>query len=477
MGRLFGTDGIRSATGVGPLTVENVFHLGQVLGEVLQKGKNTVIIGRDTRASSQSLQDAIMAGLLSHRVDIIDMGVIPTPAVSWAVKFLKAGAGVMITASHNPAHENGIKLFDDNGQKYSESLENEIEDRMQKEPKQDISQSHQLGKLFDGAFLRHSYTEDLVSQHRFSEFYRWKGIIDCANGAGSMIAPETFMRCGLNVITVNSSPNGNNINLGGGAEYIRRRASEACVMLKNLHADFYIAFDGDADRVIFIDSEGHLIDGDYALGILASYYNKQNRLQKHTVATSIMRNTGLINFLNSQMIDVIETPVGDKHITASLAKLDASLYTDLIRLGAEQSGHFVILNQHNVAADGLRTALHLLEVSLHSRESLASLTRVINKVPQIIASVYVGKAPRMTDIFLDEFSNTIRDQYPQITRLLLRYSGTEDLFRIMAESNGTTPQLVPIVFEIIKRVQGFSQCYGDVDVLDAVNGKILELLR
>lgn len=480
MEKLFGTDGIRAKSGRWPLTPDFVLRLGQIAGIVMSDDNvNTVVIGRDTRASSIVIQSAIMAGLLDAGVHVIDLGVMPTPAISWAVRQLKADAGVVISASHNPADENGIKFFGKGGKKFPEKLETEIETMLL--DSSFTPPSHATpGRLFDGSSLHENYIRDLVNEHAGFSVRNIKLVVDCANGAASHLAADIFTRCGVEAVSINSTPNGLNINKNAGSEFVRRNVDKFTDLIKGFNADFGVAFDGDADRVIFVDEMGRLVDGDHVLGILARHLDDDNKLLKRSVVTTVMRNNGLKNYLVERQIEVYETPVGDKYVTEQLSNLMKDIPEDsqVVGLGGEQSGHIILLDARHVTGDGIRTALHVLDAFCKSgAASLAELSENIGKTPQVVASAYVGGGPRLTSAQVEALINELKEKHPAIQRSNLRYSGTEPLFRVMLEGARTLSiqDLAVIAHGLCKQAQATAQCEGSIDILNSTYGGVVRL--
>ncbi len=396
MTQLFGTDGIRGVVGEWPLDPEAFLKLGQAAGQVLKTNQNTsVIIGRDTRQSGIVLQSALTAGLLSSGVSVIDVGVIPTSAISWLVHRLNAEAGVVISASHNPVRQNGIKFFNKTGQKLPESIEEQIEtlllDETFKLPARD-----DFGRVVDGSSFREIYAQDLLQEHPVGFLKDLVIVVDCANGAASWIGPDIFQRAGARVVAINASPSGSNINLNAGSEHVRRSPEKLTEIIHQHQANFGLAFDGDADRVVFVDEEGTLIDGDHILGFLARYLHQHGDLLADSVVATNMRNNGLKHFVESAGLALYETPVGDKYVSDKLLQLWAeNSQPGKIGLGGEQAGHIILLDRDHVTGDGIRAALFVLHAYLESgSRTLAEFACGVGKTPQIIASAYVGNSAR-----------------------------------------------------------------------------------
>jgi len=479
--KYFGTDGIRGTIGELPMIPEFFLRLGQSSGEVLKAGQNsTILIGRDTRQSGVMLQHALSAGLLSNNINVVDLGIIPTAAVSWLVSSIKADAGIVISASHNPVQENGIKFFDRSGQKLSEKAEREIEDLLLDKNFQPKPQSN-TGRYVDGKSFQELYSQDLLKEHPSNFLAGLTIVIDCAHGAASYVAPDIFQRTGANIIATNASPTGLNINFNSGSEYLRRSPDKFHEIIKQNGANFGLAFDGDADRVVFVDEDGALIDGDHMLGFLSRYLNQRGQLLENSVVTTSMRNEGLKRFVESANIQMYETPVGDKYVIETLMQLwNQNTEKGKVGLGGEQAGHIILLDESHITGDELRTALFVLNAFMHSKSrTLAEFAAGVGKIPQIIASAHVGNGDRYSNKELQIMEQEIFSKRPGLLRANLRYSGTEPLFRIMLESENmyTEKDLAETAIEISRKVQEHSkQSNHSIDILNCTRGGIVNLM-
>jgi len=479
MTQLFGTDGIRGDVGEWPLDPEAFLKLGQAAGQVLKTKQNaSVIIGRDTRQSGIMLQNALTAGLLSSGINVIDVGVIPTSAISWLVgRMNSAEAGVVISASHNPLKQNGIKFFNKTGQKLAESVEEEIERRLLDEhfhPELD----EDFGRVVNGSSFQEIYAQDLLQEHPAGFLKGLVIVVDCANGAASYVAPDIFQRAGARVIAINASPTGFNINLNAGSEYVRRCPEKLTEIIHQYGANFAVAFDGDADRVVFVDEEGTLIDGDHILGFLSRYLDKHDALLARSVVATNMRNNGLKHLVEAAGMVLYETPVGDKYVSDKLMQLWAENSTPgKIGLGGEQAGHIILLDQNHITGDGIRAALFALHAYLESgNQTLAEFAVGVGKTPQIIASAFVGNAVRYDKQQLDKMEQEILATHPGLVRVNLRYSGTEPLFRVMLESDGqqTEEQLAHLALEISSKAQKLAgQTGAEIDIINCTRGGLM----
>ena len=478
--RYFGTDGIRGTVGDWPLVPEFFLNLGQAVGKVLEAERNpTVIIGRDTRQSGIMLQNALSAGLLSGKVNVIDLGVIPTAAVSWLISSIKAQAGIVISASHNPVQENGIKFFDRFGQKLAENVERKIEEFLLDKNFQPKTQNNS-GRYVNGKSFQELYSQDLLREHPSNFLSGLTIVIDCAHGAASNVVPDMFQRTGANIITINASPTGYNINFNSGSEYVRRFPEKFYDVIKQNRANFGLAFDGDADRVVFVDETGKLIDGDHMLGFLSMYLQQRGILLKDSIVTTTMRNEGLKRYAESANIQIYDTPVGDKYVIEKLIQLrNQNTLKGKVGLGGEQAGHIILLDESHISGDGLRTALFVLNAYIETgNHTMAEFAAGIGKVPQIIASAHVGTGERYSKQELQLFEKELFSTYPGLLRANLRYSGTEPLFRIMLESENvyTEKDLAKMATEISRKAQEYSkQPNGSIDILNCTYGGVVNI--
>lgn len=479
MTKLFGTDGIRGTVGEWPMVPEFFLKLGKAVGTVISSniGGRTVFIGRDTRQSGQMLENALVAGLLEQDVNVISVGVIPTPGVAWLVRHNNAEIGVVISASHNPVDQNGIKFFNNRGLKMPLELELEIEELVLSESPLRSKGKHN-GRFIQAEAMQEAYVQSLVFEHGNYFLDGLTIVVDCSNGAASQIAPDVFSRSGAKVVALHASPTGLNINLSCGSERVRRNPSEMGNIIRYYQADLGLAFDGDADRVVFVDQDGVLIDGDHMLGFLSRYLDQRDLLLSRSVVTTTMRNQGLKQFVENSDLNMYETPVGDKYVVEKIMSLwHENQDEGKIGLGGEQSGHIILFDGEHHTGDGIRTALFVLNAFLQSHsQSFADFAKGIGKTPQIIASAYVGSGDRITKKELKEIEHETLKSQPGLLRANLRYSGTEPLFRIMLESDNTYSEndLGTIALEISKKAQQVSgQPNGSIDILNCTRGGVL----
>lgn len=438
MGVLFGTDGIRGTTEYHSgndrlrLTPELALRIGHAAGQVAQRwlggqGGELAIIGRDGRISGMMLESAVAAGLLAQGLDVAQAGVIPTPAIAFLARHLNARLGVVISASHNPLDDNGVKFFGPDGYKLDDELEALIESLVL-EPNATFTprNTRELGRLQPGQQFQEVYVDYLVRTWRGSKDLSGLSVLlECANGATSLVAPEAFRRLGAAVKVMNGTPDGLNINQS--YEYVEpKRLSQQVV---GHGADLGVAFDGDGDRVVLVDERGGVVDGDGILAILAHALHRQGRLRAPVVATH-MSNYGLHECLGRIGVEVVEAPVGDKFVLAQMRALGCTL-------GGERSGHILILDQEQTTGDGIYTALAVAAVAVDQAAGrLSELAAIMPRYPQCVES---RPAPRLA-LSLEQVPevqailNRLRAALGEAVEVNLRYSGTEDKLRLSVRS-------------------------------------------
>lgn len=419
---LFGTDGIRGLANV-DLTAELALDVAVAAAHILVENSNErprAIVGQDSRASGEFLEAAVVAGLTSAGVDVYRVGVVPTPAVAYLVASTGADLGVMISASHNPMPDNGIKLFQRGGEKLADEVEALVEARIG-EPWQRPTGAA-VGRVINDDQLVNNYIEHLLSTIDVS-LNGLKVVVDCANGASSFTAPVALSRAGAEVIAIANTPDGWNINDGVGSthlDYLRN------AVLKN-GADVGIAHDGDADRCLAIDATGAEIDGDVIMAILAKGFKAQGKLKANTIVGTVMSNLGFMHAMAESGIEVVTTAVGDRYVLEAMLQSDFSL-------GGEQSGH-VIMRDHANTGDGLLTALQLLAEVKRSGQTLQELSRVMVRFPQVLINVKnVAKERLATSSVIADAVKAAETELGSNGRVLLRASGTEPLVRVMVEA-------------------------------------------
>lgn len=426
--KLFGTDGIRGTPGVYPLTDEMISKIGFGIARYLRTHRGLawrrkVVIGKDTRASGHKIENLLADSITRLGIDCLLVGTITTPGLSYLTKELKADMGIMISASHNKATDNGIKFFNSKGHKLSakeeETVEEVIFDSVTHEVKNHLRIRNGRSRTVKNAQSR--YVKFLIST---VEGINLKGItiaLDCAFGAASAFARKLFKKLGARVYCINDAPQGDNINIGGAID-----PSFIKTLVLKVRADIGVAVDGDGDRGILVNDKGEVLDGDFILAIIARFLYKKNRLAQNTVVGTVMSNLGLKVSLDEIGAKIITTPVGDKYVLEALLKHNLSL-------GGEQSGHIIFL-EYLSSPDGLLTALQTLKVMRETKARLSELSKCITKFPQLLINVKVReKKPfeEMASVIekLDRFNSQLKDE----GRILLRYSGTEPLARVMVE--------------------------------------------
>lgn len=424
MGKYFGTDGVRGVAN-SELTPELAFKLGRFGGFVLTKDKARpkVLIGRDTRISGHMLEGALVAGLLSIGAEVMRLGVISTPGVSYLTKALGAQAGVMISASHNPVADNGIKFFGPDGFKLSDQQELEIEELIDMTedqlPRPTGGDMGQVMDYFEGGQKYLQYLKNTVDE----DFSGLRIALDCAHGATSSLATHLFADLDADLLTMGAAPNGLNINAGVGSTHPESLAA----LLKEKGADVGLAFDGDGDRLIAIDEKGNIVDGDQILYICGKYMKEHGRLKHNTIVSTVMSNLGFYKTLESHEIHSVPTAVGDRYVVEEMKK-------NGYNLGGEQSGHIIFLD-YNTTGDGLLTGLQLVNIMNATQKPLSELAGEMKKYPQKLVNVKVTDKYHVTDnVKVKEVIEQVVAEMEGNGRILVRPSGTEPLVRVMAEA-------------------------------------------
>ena len=426
MKRLFGTDGVRGVAGV-ELTSNLAMEIGKAAAYVLTRNKDNVkvIIGNDGRESSDMLVAALKAGLYSLGVSVLDVQLIPTPAISYLVEYYKMDAGIMVTASHNSYEYNGIKIFDSNGYKLPDEVEDEIEKCIRDDFDYPVSKIGRPLKERDATKDYGNYLLDCVKKYNPNVSFSSLNIaIDASNGAASNVSEYVYSKLGCNYHIINNRPNGTNINDKCGSMYPEVLGE---YVVKN-KLDVGVCYDGDADRAIFIDNLGNIIDGDYAMSIIGLDLKKKDKLNNNTIVGTVMNNLGFINFCKDNDIDFIATKVGDRYVLEEL-KLGS------FSLGGEQSGH-VILKDYANTGDGELTSLILFSILGDSSIKLSDLSNIMIKYPQVLINVKISNDKKSDFYMNDKIKNSIikfEDLLGTDGRVLVRPSGTEPLIRVMLE--------------------------------------------
>lgn len=428
MPRLFGTDGVRGVAGrdlTAHLALDLSIAAAQVLGEATTGSRPRAVVGRDPRASGEFLEAAVVAGLASAGVDVLRLGVLPTPGVAYLTDALGVDLGVMLSASHNPAPDNGIKFFARGGYKLPDEVEDELEARLGAERGSPIGAD--VGRAFDARGEVERYLRHLLTTLPGGEPERTldglRVVVDCANGAAAVVAPEALRRAGADVVAIGAEPDGLNINSGCGSTH--PEALQKAVVTYG--ADAGIAHDGDADRCLAVTAEGELVDGDQIMAILALDLHRAGRLPNDTVVATVMSNLGFKLAMRESGVRVVETAVGDRYV---LEAMKAGGYG----LGGEQSGH-VVLADHATTGDGALTALHVLAAVARSGRSLAELAGAMRRLPQVLVNVRdVDRARAGSCAALTDAVARVEAELGETGRVLIRPSGTEPMVRVMVEA-------------------------------------------
>ncbi len=427
--KLFGTDGVRGVANLEPMTSETAMKLGRAAAYLFKRrsGRHQIVIGKDTRLSGYMLESALTSGICSMGVDVYLIGPMPTPGIAFLTRSLRADAGVMLSASHNPYQDNGIKFFSNDGLKLPDEFEsrmealittNEIEHH--RPTAGAVGKAHRIddaeGRYIE--FVKRSVPRDM-------DFQGLKVVIDCAHGAAYKVSPKVFRELGATVWVIGDEPDGTNINDGCGAMHPQRLQDA----VRTHKADLGIAHDGDADRAIFVDARGTVVDGDHAVAALAIDLKARGELKRNTVVGTVMSNFGLERALAKAGITLVRTAVGDRYL---LEKMMAGGYN----FGGEQSGHLIFLD-YNTTGDGLISGLQILSLMKRSGRSLSDLVGCMKPVPQILVNILVKEKPDLSGV--PGFQQALRKGEAKLDgrgRVLVRYSGTEPLLRIMVEGEG-----------------------------------------
>lgn len=426
--KLFGTDGVRGRANLFPMTVENALALGRALGKIFREknGKHRVVVGKDTRLSCYMYENALVSGLCSMGVDTFMLGPLPTPAVAFITRAYRADAGIVISASHNPYYDNGIKFFSSDGIKPPEEWEKRMEDIVAAGAStfdEVLPKDHEIGKnaRIDDADGRYIEFVKATFPRKLS-LKKLTIALDCSNGAAYKVAPLVFRELDALVHVYGNNPNGLNINEDCGAlhpENIQKSVIDH-------RADVGIALDGDADRVIMIDENAQIIDGDAILAICAKDMFHKGRLQSPRVVTTLMTNLGYVSALREMGLEIITSQVGDRYVIQEMLKADTNL-------GGEPSGHVIFL-EHNTTGDGLVSALQVLRIMIETGSKLSELAGAFKKFPQILLNIPVRSKPPLQEIQpIHNAIAQVEEALGTVGRVVVRYSGTESILRIMVE--------------------------------------------
>ena len=426
MGKLFGTDGVRGVANIHPMTTEIAMQLGRGIAYVF-KNKNKrhrIVIGKDTRLSGYMIENALVAGICSMGVDVLLVGPLPTPGIAFITSSMRADAGIVISASHNPFQDNGIKVFSGNGYKLPDEVENQIEELISSERINSLRPTAaEVGKAYriDDAvgryvvYLKNSFPKDFSLDGM-------KIVLDCAHGAAYRVAPAVFEELGAEVIALGVDPNGENINHQCGSLH----PQVAMKSLKKHGADIAISLDGDADRAIFSDELGSFVDGDHIMAICADSLHRAKKLKRNALVATVMSNLGLLLAMKEKGIRVLQTKVGDRYVVEEMARGGYNL-------GGEQSGHLIFLD-YNTTGDGILSALQVLAIMQREGKKLSELRAIMTSLPQVLLNVAVRQKkdphhiPQVTGLI-----KKIEEKLADRGRVLVRPSGTESLIRVMVE--------------------------------------------
>ena len=424
MRKYFGTDGIRGIAGES-LTADLSFKVGKALGKLLTEKKEhpKVVIGRDTRISCDMIEHALTAGLTSTGVNVMTVGTIPTPAIAYLTKTIETDSGIMISASHNPYQDNGIKIFGPDGFKLTDEQELEIESLIDNSEQIKNASFEKIGKVYGGNELTQKYIQH-IKQSISGDLSEIKIALDCANGATTGVAPFIFGDLEADIETIGCQPNGVNINDNVGSTKIETISE----FVKENNVDVGFAFDGDGDRVLAIDANGNIVDGDKIMFILAKHLKEQGELKDNMVVSTVMSNIGFYKAIEENGLQSVKTAVGDRYVVEEMRKNDYSL-------GGEQSGHIVLMN-YATTGDGILTAVKLANIIKTSGKSLEELASEVSIYPQKLVNIkVVDKKTAMEDSEILAECEKVEKELEGNGRILLRASGTENLIRVMVEAS------------------------------------------
>ena len=447
--KLFGTDGIRGVANVDPMTGEVALQLGRAIAHLFKevKGRHRIVVGKDTRLSGYMLETALASGICSMGADVMLVGPLPTPGIAFITTSMRANAGVVISASHNPYYDNGIKIFSQDGFKLPDQMEHQIEELVLsnhlhslRPTANAVGKAHRIDDAIGRyiVFLKNTFPNDLTLDGL-------RITLDCANGAAYRVAPAVFEELGAEVIPIGVEPDGENINADCGSlhpERISRLALEK-------GADIGMALDGDGDRIVFVDRHGKLVDGDRILAICGLQLLSEEKLKKSTLVTTVMSNMGLDRAIKAAGGKVVRTQVGDRYVVEEMVRGD-------FNLGGEQSGHTIFLD-YNTTCDGILTALQVLAIMKQKERQLDELAKVMEPLPQVLYNVEVKEKKGLSEFQeIDEKIKKIEKLLGHSGRILIRYSGTEPLLRIMVEGEDETKlhRYAQDIVELVKKYIG-----------------------
>lgn len=424
--RYFGTDGIRGRANQHPMTSEIALKVGMAAGKVFQSGahRHRVVIGKDTRLSGYMLEAALMSGFTSVGMDVFLLGPMPTPAVAMLTRSLRADLGVMLSASHNPSHDNGIKLFDPDGYKLSDEMEHQIEKLIDSDTRVLLADAERIGRATRVESAQERYIE--FAKRTLPKHLRLDGlriVIDCANGAAYKVAPEALWELGAEVIKIGVEPNGHNINLNCGSTDPKALIDKVL----EVRADIGIALDGDADRVVIVNEKGKIVDGDQLMAVIADSWQTSGKLAAGGIVATVMSNLGLERYLKSIGLSMARTPVGDRYVTEHMRKHG-------FNVGGEQSGH-IVLSDFTTTGDGLVSALQILACVVTTGKSVSQVCNRFEAVPQLLKNVRYASGKPLEDQRVLKAIEGAKARLGDSGRLVIRPSGTEPVIRVMAEGD------------------------------------------
>jgi len=439
--KLFGTDGIRGKANQYPMTPEVAMRLGKAIASVFKtNGQHSIVIGKDTRLSGYMLETALTSGIVSMGVDVFLVGPMPTPAIAKLTTSLGADAGIVLSASHNPAEDNGIKIFDSEGYKLSDDAEHKIEAIVLSDS-EIKNKSVVIGKAFRINDADGRYIEFVKSTAKNISLNGLKIVLDCANGAAYSVAPKIFSELGADVITIFDKPDGNNINAGCGALY----PEKISLTVKENTADVGIALDGDADRAIICNEKGEVVHGDAIIALAAIELKKRKKLAKNTAVITVMSNLGLHKFLKENGVKIVSTDVGDRYVIDAMRKNNYNF-------GGEQSGH-LIFGDYATTGDGIISALQLLRLIKDTGKKLSELVKPFDFFPQVLLNIKVKEKKPLIELKeLTKLISKYEKELGEKGRILVRYSGTENICRVMVEceNKSETKKIANALADIIK---------------------------
>jgi phosphoglucosamine mutase len=445
--KLFGTDGIRGVANVDPMTGEMAMQLGRAIAHIFKevKGRHRIVIGKDTRLSGYMLETALASGICSMGADVMLVGPLPTPGIAFITTSMRANAGVVISASHNPYYDNGIKIFSQDGFKLPDEMEQRIEELILsnhlhslRPTANEVGKAHRIDDAIGRyvVFLKNTFPNNLTLDGL-------RIVLDCANGAAYRVAPTVLEELGAEVIPIGIEPNGENINENCGS--LHPDVISHFVLEKK--ADMGMALDGDGDRIVFVDGKGNQVDGDYILAICALQMLQEDRLKKRTLVTTVMSNMGLDRTMGNAGGKVIRTQVGDRYVVEEMVRGDYNL-------GGEQSGHTIFLD-YNTTCDGILTALQVLAIMKQKERPLDELAKVMEPLPQVLYNVEVKEKKNLSEFpQIEKRIGEIEKSLGRSGRILIRYSGTEPLLRIMVEGENET-ELHRFAQDLVELVRKF----------------------